>query len=282
MLQFIYGLGALSGFALQNVLFKKVMEKSSPVRAITYRSAIISFILILSSLFFVSSFAIPQSLYPVLLFEILVGAVALLMFFTALKQGKAAVIGALAQMFVLIVIVIGVFIFGETLSLLRWAGAGILVLGGFMVAFEKFSLKELKLEKGTIMVMGTILGWGIYYSYMKEVVIAVGPFYASVLLETGIFIVILLYAFIQKEKLGMPRKEMKRYVIVGGLAITIAILAYSFSVEIVGVVLTAMMVAAVPVVNAIFARIFLKEKLNKVKYVSIVLLMLGLMLIAVG
>ncbi len=282
MLQFIYGLGALSGFALQNILFKKVMEKSSPVRAITYRSSIISFLLILSSLFFVSSFAIPQNLYPVLLFEVIIGAAALLMFFTALKRGKAAVIGALAQMFVLVVIIIGVFVFGETLSLLRWMGAGILVLGGFMVAFEKFSLKELKLEKGTIMVMGTILGWGIYYSYIKDVVTGVGPFYASVLLETGIFIAILLYAFIRKEKLGMPRKGMGNCVIGGGIAITIATLGYTFSVEAVGIVLTAMMVAAVPVVNAIFARIFLKEELSKVKYASIVLLMVGLMLIAAG
>lgn len=282
MLQLIYGFGALCGFAIQNIIYKRVMETSSPVRALTYRNSILCLILVVSSLFFVSSYAVPESLYPVLALEILVGAAALVTFFTALKEGKAGVIGALAQMYVLVVILLGTLVFGETLSLPRWIGAGILVVGGFMVAFEKFSLKELKPEKGTLMVLGTILCWGLYYSYIKEVVEAVGPFYAPVLLETGIFIIILAYALMRKEKLGLPGKGMGGNVLGGGIAIAVGTLAYTLSVQAVGIVLTAMMIAAVPVLNAIFARLILKEKLDRVKYVSIVLLMVGLLLIAMG
>ena len=75
---------------------------------------------------------------------------------------------------------------------------------------------------------------------------------------------------------------MEGHVLGGGIAIAAGTLAYTLSVQAVGIVLTAMMIAAVPVVNAIFARVILKERLDRVKYVSILLLMVGLVLIAMG
>ena len=135
MLQFIYGLSALCGFALQNILYKRVMEKCSPVRAIIYRGSMISLILILSSFFLVSSYYVPGSLYPVLAFEVFVGAVAIITFFTALKEGKAGVIGALAQMYVLVVnAVFARIILKEKLDRIKYISVVLLMVGLLVVA----------------------------------------------------------------------------------------------------------------------------------------------------
>ncbi|MBN2122311.1 DMT family transporter [Candidatus Micrarchaeota archaeon] len=282
MIEYLYSLGAVGSFALNNVLFKKVLNKAEPAAAIAMRGLVISVALAIFAFLFVDSFYVPASLIPLLLLEIIVGSAGILFFFKALQKGRASIIGAIGHIYVIIVALVGIFLFGESHTLLRWAGAAIVMAGGLLAASGGLRLGELKWEGGTRMACVSILCWGIYYSYMRGVVDALGPVYSSFLLESGIFVCILSYALIMRKKFPKAEGALLPCAIGGGIAGAIGAIAYAFSIDALGVVLTAMIVAAVPVANAIFAMVLLGEKLQRREYAYVLLIALGLALVASG
>lgn len=282
MLEYLYPLGAVGSFSLNNVLFKKVLAKAEPAAAIAIRGLVISVVLAAFAAIFVDSFYVPPSLFPLLIIEIITGSAGILFFFSALQKGRASIIGALGHMYVIIVAIVGIAVFGETHSALRWAGAAIVMIGGLLAASGGFRLGDLKWEAGTKMACASIFCWGIYYSYMREVVDALGPIYSSFILESGIFLCILSYALMMRKKFPKMRGGLPLCAIGGGIAGAIGAIAYAFSIEAIGVVLSAMIVASVPVANALFAWAILGEKLRKAEYFHILMISAGLVIVAIG
>jgi drug/metabolite transporter (DMT)-like permease len=221
-------------------------------------------------------FTVHGFVVPILLLNIFIGAIAIIARYKALEQGKASIISPLSKSYVLLVILIGVIFLGETLTLGKAFGSLLILVSAAIISFEGKSIKGFKLEQGVPFLAITIIGWSIYYSLLKPIVAALGPFQATLFLEIGITAMVLSYAVLRKKNTSLPNQQASQFILANGFLVFIGSMMYNFSVASIGVVLTAIILSATPAVNLIASRILLKEKLSAMKYAAILLLVLGL------
>jgi transporter family protein len=279
VLQFIPSLVSLFSLGTNTAISKKAIHTASRYQAIVYMYIILSVLLIAAGLVFRMQFSVPSSVLLILVANIIIGALAIISRYKAIELGKASIISPLGKTYVLLVILIGILFFGESLSVTKGFGALIILVAAGIISFHGKKLSDLSLESGVPFIALSIIGWGIYYSLLKPIVAALGPFVATVYLEIGITIFIVLYALIRKKNTQIPANDGAKLILASGFLVFIGSLAYSFSVEAIGIVLTAIIVSGTPVVNLLVSRIILKEELSRVKYAAVVLLVVGLIVL---
>ncbi len=280
MFEFLPALTATLSFGSVGVITKKLVDEVGTYKSIVYSYLILSFMLILGAVLLGIKIIFPFELAFAYVAQVIIGAISIVMLFKALEHGKASVLLPLSRAYVLLVMVAGAVFFSELLTPVQTAGVLLIVVASAVMAFE--NLGQLKLEKGVIYIVGTILGWAYYFTFLRLFVEASGAYAASLFLETGITGVIASYYLIKKEDLSVPsKKETITIGIRSGLHF-IATLAYNLSVAILGAVLTAAVVAATPLVEVTGAYLLLKEKLTWHKYAAVLLMIIGLIITIVA
>lgn len=276
MFEFLYSLVSLFSLGTNTAITKKAIHSASRYQAIVYMYIVLSILLLVAAVVFGFQFSVPSSILPILIFNIVVGALAIIARFKALELGQANIISPLGKTYVILVLLIGVLVFGESLTLPKVVGSLLILISAGIISFSGQKLSNLSIEKGVPFIFLSILGWGIYYSLLKPIVAELGPFGATLYLEIGITLFVLGYALIRKKKTSLPDSASSKFIIASGILVFIGSLAYSFSVEAIGIVLTAVILSCTPAVNLIASRILLGEKLSFAKCGAIVLLVIGL------
>ena len=279
MFEFLYSLVSLFSLGSNTAISKKSILSSSRYQAIVYMYIVLSILLLVAAAVFGFQFPVPGLILPILIFNIIVGALAIIARYKALELGQASIISPLGKTYVILVLLIGILVFGESLTLTKAVGSLLILIAAGIISFSGKKLTNLSFEKGVSFIFLSILGWGIYYSLLKPIVVALGPFAATLYLEIGITLFVLGYALIRKKKTALPDSESSKFIITSGFLVFIGSLAYSFSVEAIGIVLTAIIFSCTPAVNLIASRILLGEKLSLAKYAAILLLVFGLIVL---
>ncbi|MDO8427865.1 MAG: EamA family transporter [Candidatus Diapherotrites archaeon] len=274
---FEYAILALLGFGSTNLFVKKPLEKLGTDFTILVRY-FFAFILTLAALLIFSKIQLPSSnMIPFLAANILIGTIAILALYKAMKEGKLSIVLPFSSAHVLIVLLFGIFVFHETLSITQLAGAGIGLIGALVIALQRFEFKNF--EKGISPAIITLVGWGFYFSILKILSQELDPFNIIFYSETGIFICLLVYFVLTRRKLDIGFSEIPS-IGIASIISTIAILAYNFSIGSIGIALTAFFYSGNSALSVILSRIFLKEQIPKIKYLAVVGIVAGLMLIA--
>jgi len=306
MLQYIFSLVSLFSLGTNTAVSKKAIHTASRYQAIVYMYMVLSILLLVAAIGFpVLGFQLvgacdqwttgcrdilsvepwrfqlqaPGAILPILLFNIVIGALAIIARYKAIELGKASIISPLGKTYVLLVILIGILFFGESLTLTKGFGALVILLAAGIISFHGSRLSDLSFESGVPFIVLAIFGWGIYYSLLKPIVAALGPFAATVYLEIGITIFIVLYAVLRRKNTQLPASEGAKLILANGFLVFIGSMAYSFSVDAIGVVLSAIIVSGTPVVNLVASRIILNERIPKIKYMAVALLVAGLIML---
>ncbi len=273
MLDFFPSLLSLFSYGANTSVVKKAINEAGRYKTISY---VYLFIVILVSLLFLISgnlLEIPHSLIPLIFVQVAIGTVAIIVRYKALEIGRASVHAPLLKLNVILVFIIGIFFLGESPSVMSVLGASLVMVSSTIIALEKG-----RLEKGVKHLAITIILWGVYFSMLKIFVEAMGALQATLVLEAGIMVMVWAYYLVRDRDLGFPEKG-RLTIMLSGLLATVGAYAYNLSVAAIGVALTGAIVAATPVLNAVFARLILQEKLSKAKYLAIVLSMLGMVLV---
>ena len=111
----------------------------------------------------------------------------------------------------------------------------------------------------------------------RYIFIVLGAFEATVVLETGVALAVVMSQVIRKKDISPPA-DIKYAATSGGLIFFGSVL-YSYSVGAIGAALTSAINAGVPIVNSVASYFLLGEKLDAHKYAAIVLMVLGLIAI---
>jgi transporter family protein len=279
MFEFLYSLASLFSLGSNTAVSKRAIHSASRYQAIVYMYIVLSILLVIAAVVFGVQFPVPGAILPILIFSIIVGALAIIARYKAIEMGKASIISPLGKTYVILVLLIGILVFGESLSLTNAFASLLILISAGIISFSGKKLTDLSIERGVPFILLSILGWGIYYSLLKPIVAALGPFAATFYLEIGITMFVLGYAIIRKKKTALPDPASSRFIVTSGFLVFVGSLAYSFSVEAIGIALTAVIVSCTPAVNLIASRILLGEKLSYAKYGAIALLIVGLIVL---
>lgn len=273
MLGFLPSLLSLSSYGLNTTIAKKAINEMGRYKSICYVYLFMFVFLVL--FFFLAGIAIeiPFWILPLILAQVVIGTVAIIARYRALELGRAAVVSPLSKLSVILVFIIGIFVFGEQPSAISIFGASLVIIGSVILALEKG-----RLEKGAGYLTITIILWGVYFSMLKIFVETLGAFQATLVLEIGIMLMIWTYYTARGRDLSIPKKGTAT-VMLSGLLSAAGAYTYNISIGMIGIALTGGIVAATPVLNAIFARFILQEKLSKAKYLAILLSLAGMILV---
>ncbi|MEK6981386.1 MAG: DMT family transporter [Candidatus Micrarchaeota archaeon] len=270
---------ALGGFG--EVIIKKTVGKNGVYRAIAYNYVGLLFLLIVGALISKQSFSFPIALIIPYLIQVLIGAIAILALFKAFEKGKPSILVSFTNLYVLVVLFISIFILGESLSILQIVGSIVLIISAIILIFE--DLKSFKLESGILFAIITIFGWGYYYSFIKVFVPVFGTYMTTFFLEMGDGVLVILYVLIfKREEISPPSREDAKLIYFRSSMVFFASLLFTYSVGSIGSALTSAINSSSSIFTAISSYFLLKEKLDFIKYVSIALMVIGLILVFLG
>ncbi len=276
LFEFLFALGTAICFGIGDVVSKKAIHTTSLYKAITYSYILMVSLLIIGAIISGVKISLPHNTMAYLV-EIMIGAIAVLALFKAFEEGKASILAPVSKLNVLIIISIGIVVLGETLTLFQLIGSLIMIASALVLSIT--DLRNFKLEKGVFYLLITILGWGYFYSFYKTFVAELGPYPATLILEAGVGLLVILYCMARKKDLKCPTFDEGKYIGARSLSLFIGSLLYSYSVNSLGAGLTAAIVAGSPIITAILSYELLNEKLDRYKYAGILLMVAGLVLI---
>ncbi len=278
MMEILPALGALVFFGASSALTKDAVNKAGRYKAIVYGYLLTVGLLWAGALLFGLIPQFPQGFLLQYLAQIAVGTVAVIAFFKAIEHGSSSIIAVLGESYVIIVIAAGVYMFGESIGGLELAGAVLVLAASALVSLG--NSRKLTLEPGVAYMAIAVVCWGYYYSLIKVFVSAMGPYGASLVLESGIMLLVLAYYLARGRDLSLPIESSRLSVFLRGLVVFAATICYSFSVQSIGAGLTSAIGAGGPIVTAVMAYFMFGEKLDVRKYAGIVLVVLGLIMIS--
>ncbi len=280
MIQAMYALISFFSWGAEGIFDKSALKKLKAFNALSIRYFFVFFLVIFAALIFTEIKFLPNTMIPYFLFTCVIGSAAIIFFFKAMEQTTVSLATAIAKNYFLVTIAISVILFNESLSFLQWIAVLMIISALILLSLERKEKKFL-IEKGTIFALLTVFGWGTYFALIKPIVLELNPFNASMFLESAIFFMILIYSLLTKKEIKLKEKQANLLLFGSAVLLVIGSIAYNFSIALIGASLTAIVVAPTPVLTSVLARIFLKEKLSKTKYLAIIVSVLGLVLLLI-
>ncbi|HEY4497064.1 MAG TPA: DMT family transporter [Candidatus Paceibacterota bacterium] len=191
-----------------------------------------------------------------------VGVIGYMLFVEALRVGNAAVVGTISASYIAITVFISILFLGETINLYQTL-AIILILLGIIISAEKFSnLKQGVFNKGSLLALGTMLAWGIYFAYVKIPAEAIGPIWSN-FINSSPFILIFIYMWFRGIKLKMPDKKAIGHLAAGSILMNIAYVFYNAAIVIGSVAVVSPIAGSAAVLFAVLAHYVFKDEISR-------------------
>ncbi len=278
----IFGLISMLGFGLGNALSKIPTQKLGAKKTVFLRNVFISLILIIVLFFF---FPLTISFYYIVIALLLslIGYIAIVTFFAALKVGKVGVVSPIGNSAVIFTVIFSIIFFNETLNSLQLISISLIVLGIILISIDFSDIKNsdlFKIASGVPLALLTCLFWGILWSFIKIPVSILGPVLTSLILEFGIVIFSGIHLKIKKEKFGIDKNFLGLIIIIA-LFTAAGTLFFNFGLSVAKISIVAPLAFANPLVSALYGRIFFKEKLSFIQWMGVLLIVLGIILISI-
>jgi len=247
-----------------------------------HRTIVYTYLVLVPSIFLVAILSgqriwFPAQLLHAYLLQCIMGAIGVIAAFKALEMGRTGVISTLGRGYTLIVLLAGIILLGESLSLQQMAGALLVVASSFVIGAG--TPGRIRLESGLLFVAISIIGRAYYYTGIKMFVEALGPMLSVALLELGVCSMVVAYYLVRRRDLSLPGAGARMPIAAGGASLLLATVAYNVSVAELGAGLTSAIIAGGPIITAIASHFMLGERLEAEKYAAIVLMALGLVAI---
>ena len=220
---------------------------------------------------------------PNLLFAVVGGAagiVGLYSLYRGLAVGAISVVVPISALCVLPPVLTGLA-FGEILHPLQGIGIFIAVGGSVIVSLEKNPAKnEKRLVAGIFPALGAALGFGGFYVVM-DLAGAVDPLWAALVSRLSFFLFLLPFVLKERPTLKIKPTHLPAVFAIGILD-AVAALAYTAATTRGMLSQVSVISSLYPAVSVILAAILLKERLQGLQYIGVLLAIAGVALISVG
>ncbi len=273
-MEFLPVLVVLLSFGSTGVVIKKSIGKIGHGPTLTISYTTVSFFLICGAFLTRMNLTFSTDLLFIYFLEIIIGATGIIYLTKALGIGKASVISTIGKLANVIVLFAGIIFFGEVVSYNQLFGIALIISAiGILILNNELKFKY---EKWMLYIGISILSYAFYFTNIKLLIQPLGFYQATLFLENGIAVLVMVYYLFNGKKLLPDSFKKTGYAF---LFVLMGTLFYSLSVSLIGVSLTSAIAAGTPVIASVSAFFLLKEKLNLYKYITIVFVILGIILI---
>jgi drug/metabolite transporter (DMT)-like permease len=286
---------ALLGAGTYPVFLKKVVGKLGEYTCLLFNYLVLAVVLAVVAVFTIK-LKMPTDFATVaVIVGSIVGIVAAYLFYKAVNAANVTVVAAIAAMTSAWVTIVSYFLFGEKITLYAYISMALILIGAFLLAFERPSLPQ-KYDKKHVMkfLRSDIWAEGAGMAFVASLCFAFFKLAArfgekSVGLHTAIvYMNVLMAAFIllafltkpAKQLIAVPEKEEWKWLGLSAFFFAGGIVSAYFAVKYAALSRVNPIIAAAPAVTAVSATAFLGERIKVHQYAGVVILVVGLVFLA--
>jgi len=208
--------------------------------------------------------------------------VAFIAYNEALRIGNSSLVGTIAGAFTSLVVILSLIFLGEKLSSEQLISIIIIFVGLFLSSlnFLDLKLKKTFINKGTLFALLAMIGWAIYFTFIKIPVQESGFFWPTYLSTISGVIILLILGFrkIKKPKLGLHSGFPA--VFISGVLLTIGSFGFNIGISQGLSSVVAPIAGAYPALYALLAFYIFKDPINKQQKLGMVVALVGIILLA--
>jgi len=284
MIAILSGSGAMLGWGTADFLAKKAIRKIGDLTALFWVMIFGILPLLIYYLFNFSVVSISLNQWLWLgLFGLMDGG-GYIFFYKALEKGQVSIISPLTASYAAIAVLISVLIFKEQITSIRWVALGLVFVGIMFTSIDFRALKEVgsrKIAKGVPEAMVNIILYGSFYPVWDNFLKTSNWIVMILLLRVIVAIMVGLFVRYRKVVVKVKGSKMILWLLVIGGLEGLAYFSTTWGLEITSFTsVVAVLGAAFSLPTVILARIFLKERVERVQLLGIVGIIGGLVLIA--
>lgn len=277
----LFGLLSMAGFGVGNYLAQKVSRSIGPRSTIFFREIFIA--VILGVLLFFTRVTFSWQYIIITLGLAFIGYLGIMAFYVALHRGKAGVIAPISNASLLITVLLSVLVLGESLTTLRLAAIGVILVGLVLIALNFHDLRRsefLDVSSGVPHAIAACIIWGVLFFIYTYPVQALGATLTAWTLELGILLFAGIHFLISPGEFHLPSQKTTYTAL--GLAVLIAIgsVFYNYGIALGSVSIVAALSMSNPAVTALLGALVSKERLRPTQYIALVLIIAGIVALA--
>lgn len=202
----IYAFISLIGWATSDIFGTTASRKLGSYNTAFYTyliSAVYTLVFVPFGLNSLHNFSVRQIIFTV--FLAIIQALSFFAFSEGLKIGNSSIVGTIAGAFTSVVVVLSVIFLGERLNLLQTSAIVIIFIGLFFSTIHLSDIKNIHaiINKGNVFALVAMVGWGIYFTFIKIPVEQAGFFWPTMVTNcTGV----LLFLLFGVKKINLTKK----------------------------------------------------------------------------
>lgn len=211
----------------------------------------------------------------------LILATSLLTFNEALRIAHPSLVGTIAASFSALVVVFSIVFLKETITAYQALSILVIFLGVIISSldFEEIRKRKLTFNKGALLAIATMIGWGIYFTFIKIPVRKIGWFWPEYI-SFSLFPIIYLVMRFRKIGLKKPTYEGALLpLIMAAVILRVADFSFNFAISKGLTAIVAPIAGSYPTLFVVLAFLIFKDPIKKQQIFGIVLTVIGIVLL---
>ncbi len=199
-------------------------------------------------------------------------------FFEGIKVGNPTVVGVISASFVAISVIISVVFLGEHITLEKAGVVSMIIFGVILCLFDKNSF-TCSWKRGEFMALAAMVGWGVYYAYIKIPVRSVGWFVPSYLFLLTLPVIGL---FLRSRNHFLQSPFPKRIFPIFFISVLLTMIAewgYNIAIETSDVSFVAPIAGSYPALFVLLSSLIFKEKMHMLQWIGVGTTLAGIVIL---
>lgn len=220
----------------------------------------------------------------IIIINILLGFIfigAALSFNEALRIGNASLVGTISASFVGVVVILSIIFLGEKLTISQLISILVIFSGLILSSLSFGELKKRKIigNRANLLALLTMLGWGIYFTFIKIPVEHIGWFWPNYI---TLSLFPFLYLFGKAKKFTLKNVSVNRiyiFLLVAVILVQLADFSFNFGISKGLTSVVAPIAGSYPTLFALLAFIIFKDKITRQQILGITITLVGIVLL---
>jgi len=227
---------------------------------------------------------IPTSIAILMPVASILYATAYLLFFKGFELGNVSVISATMNLWAVFTMLFAFIFLGQRLSTFQFLGVLMIIAGVIFVSLKWSDIEDqnIKLLSGVKETILAALLFGIFWNFSEIISEKIGWLSTTIFVKIGIVLFLLLFSLIIKREVSIAKigPKTKMMILFAGVLEAAAVAFVNWGLTVGDAILVTPIASALSIVTIMMAVIFLKEKINKLQGIGMIIVITGIVLTA--
>jgi transporter family protein len=211
-------------------------------------------------------------------------AIAYLLFFKGFELGNVSIISATMNLWAVFTMIFAFIFLGQRLSTFQFLGVLMIIAGVTFVSLKWSDIKgqNIKLFSGIKETILAALLFGIFWNLSDIISKQIGWLSTTLFVKIGIVLFMLFFSLLVNRELSGAKtpQKIKMMILFAGVLEASAVAFVNWGLTIGDAILVTPIASALSIVTIMMAVIFLKEKINKLQGIGMIIVFTGIVLTA--